>query len=435
MGSRQRSGAREAFAPRSRPPRTVIWMDMGRTARAAWVLHDDPPTTALVRSLLTSDGFDVTAAESPLRLLADPSPRPPSLVLVGLTAVDERDLELVAVLRRRWPRARILVLFPSVLRERAARCLAFGADGYLPEPFYPAELSALAQRLVDPPAADHAGGSGDAPPAQPGPGAPPAPADARSDGSPTPAAPAASGRPDASAPAQPADERRADEAIGRLAAGIAHTVRNPLQALELQLGSYETDGTLDVDAAREQLRRIATAAESLVRFAGRRRLSTRVVDVNALVVRVFEPRASAPAATRRLAATRERLDVLGAPDLLRAAVDAVRDRADRVTPPGGRIDVATRLVEEGGVRWAEISVTDGGPPPGRRDLSILFDPFPEGDDVGDGSGLEMAAAAGIVRNHGGTVAARAAGAAGTTIVLRLPLRGRGADAAGREEGP
>lgn len=368
------------------------------------MLHDDPPTTAMVRSLLAAEGYDVAAVESPLRALADPAPRPPALVLLGLTALDERDLELVAVLRRRFPSARILVLFPALLRERAARCLALGADGYLPEPFYPAELAAIAHRLLDTPTA--------------------------------PAEPAAP-RPGTAAPAAAPPSRRADEALGRLAAGVAHTIRNPLQILELQVGTFETEGKLDADAVREQIRRVALVAESLVRFSGRRRLSTRVVDVNALVQRVFESSGKDPAPGRRLTVTRDRLEVLGAPDLLRAAMDALRDRADRVTPADGRIDVATRTVEEEGAAFAEIVVTDGGPAPSRREVETLFDPFPEGDQVLEGSGLEMAAAAGIVRNHGGSVTARPAGAAGTTIVVRLPLRGRTADAgpARGEESP
>jgi len=366
-------------------------MDTGRTDRAAWVLHDDPPTTAMVRSLLTSEGFDVASVESPLRALADPAPRPPSLVLLGLTALDERDLELVAILRRRFPAARILVLFPAILRERAARCLALGADGYLPEPFYPAELAALTHRIVG------------------GPAPPP--------GNPAGASSAASAEP----------SRRADETLGRLAAGVAHTVRNPLQILELQVGSFETEGKLDADVVREQIRRIALVAESLVRFAGRRRLSTRVVEVNALVQRVFETSEKDPSPKRRLTLTRDRLEVLGAPDLLRAAFEALRDRGDRITPTDGRIDVATRTLQENGSSFAEISVTDGGPV--RRDVESLFDPFPDGDAGTEGSGLEMAAAAGIVRNHGGGVSARPAGAVGTTIVVRLPLRARGAEGA------
>jgi signal transduction histidine kinase len=120
----------------------------------------------------------------------------------------------------------------------------------------------------------------------------------------------------------------------------------------------------------------------------------------------------------------ERVEVLGAPDLLRAAFEAVHDRAQRETPDGGEVEVATALVDENGARFAEIRVTDGGAAPAPARLAHVFDPFPDADQVAPGSGIEMAAAAGIVRNHGGSAEARPGVRAGTAVILRLPVYGR-----------
>ena len=350
----------------------------------ALLLHDDPRVVALARALLGAEGFDVASAPSAFRLLEVDPDAAPDLLLLGIGGLDERDLEIVAALRRRWAATRILILFPPSLRDRAARCLDLGADGYLPEPFYPGELTALARSAADIRAA-----------------------------------------PGSAAEATP-DVHPSDEALAKLAAGVAHSIRNPLQILELQLGSYETDGRLDLVGMREQFGRIAGVAEALVRFAGRRKLNTRLIDVNALVQRVFAEdgrrRRSA-----RLMLCAERLETLAAPDMLRAAADAFHDRAQRVSPEGTEITVQTSLVELRGERWAEIVITDAGPLLGREALEALFDPFPDADQIGDGTGMEMAAATGIVRNHGGTVTARTArtgGSEGTSIVVRLPLRGR-----------
>lgn len=367
-------------------------------AKAAWVLHDDPPTLGMVRSLLASEGYEVTSVDSPFRALASVGATP-SLVLLGLAAIDDRDLELVTILRRRWPAARLLVLFPAILRERAARCLELGADGYLPEPFYAAELAAMARgAAVAASGASRRAAASD----EPAPDAPPA-------------------------------NRSSDDDLSKLAAGVAHTIRNPLQILELQLGSYETDGKADVDGMREQLRRIATIVESLTRFSGRRKLNTRLIDVNALIQRVHQPGRAGGGPLARLDLSPDRLEVLGAPDLLRAAMDAIRQRAERSTPPDREIEVETRAAEDGGRPVVEICVTDAGPALSPAELDAFFDPFPDGDQlhVHDGSGLELAAAAGVIRNHGGTVAARSAGSSGTTVVVRLPARGR--QGAGREE--
>jgi signal transduction histidine kinase len=356
--------------------------------RKALVLHDDARTVEMVRAVAGSEGFDVEVAETPWRLVDAAAGPAPDLLLLGLGEVDDRDVELVAILRRRWPRVAIVILFPALLRERAARCLELGADAYLPEPFYPAELGALARA-----AAKRATGLEASPEV-----APEAPV----------AAPAG---------------RAGDEGLAKLAAGAAHSIRNPLQILELQLAAYEADGKLDVAGLREQLARIAGVAESLTRFSGRRKLETRVVDVNSLVQRVFgDPSRKGRPARVRLCA--ERLEVLGAPDLLRAALDAVHDRARAVSPETAIVDVDTSAVEERGARFAEIAVTDAGPPLPADRLATFFEPFPDADRIVEGTGLELAAVAGIVRNHGGSASVRPGSAGGTTVVLRLPVRGR-----------
>jgi len=343
----------------------------------ALVLHDDPRTVAVTRSVLVAEGFEVVAAESPYRLLEEVADRDPDLVLLGLAGLEDRDLELVAILRRRCRKAALLALFPALLRERAARALDYGADGYLPEPFYPGELASMARAVV-------ARGLASGPSARP-------------------------------------ESRAADESLFRLAAGIAHSVRNPLQIVELQLGGFETDGKLDLVGVRMQLARVAAVAESRTRFSGRRKLSTSVVDVNALVKRACAEGPKRPRPVR-LDLGAARIEVMGSSDLLQAAVEAVHDRAQRLTPAGGTVVVATSLATDRGAASAEVTVTDGGPRLDPASLATLFDPFPDADRVVEGSGMEMAAAAGIVRNHGGSVSARAGRESGTTVVLRLPAR-------------
>lgn len=377
------------------------------TEPRALVLHDDPRTLALIRSVVAAEGFSVAASETPWQLLESAQEPHPHLVLAGLAGLEERDLEVIGVVRRRWPRAVILVLFPGLLRERAARALDLGADGYLPEPFYPSELAALARGAVSRITK-----------------ALPAPAEPAREPAREPT------RAEPQAPATPS--AHSDEAIARLAAGVAHSIRNPLQILELQIGSFEADGRLDAAGMRDQLARIAAVTESLTRFSGRRKLDTRVVEVNALVQRVFSE-LSRPQHPVRVEPSSERLEVLGAPDLLRAALEAVLARAQRVTTGPGEIRVETSLVESGGAPFAEIVVTDAGPAFTAAQLETVFDPFPEADHVVEGSGMEMAAAAGIVRNHGGTASARPAEHAGTAIVLRLPVRGHAAARARRED--
>ena len=122
-----------------------------------------------------------------------------------------------------------------------------------------------------------------------------------------------------------------------------------------------------------------------------------------------------------VATTDDPAEVLAAPGLLRAGLEHLRERAERVTPAGGRVEVRTQSRTEGGRRVVEVAVTDGGPRLADDRLARLFDPYPDAESVQDGTGLELAALAGIVRDHGGSISASAAGI-GTTILVRLPAR-------------
>jgi signal transduction histidine kinase len=93
-----------------------------------------------------------------------------------------------------------------------------------------------------------------------------------------------------------------------------------------------------------------------------------------------------------------------------------------VTSAGQRIEVHAALRPENGRRWVEIAVQDAGPSLAEERRARLFDPYPEPESVQDGTGLELAGLAGVVRDHGGSTAAVAGVNMGTTIVIRLPAR-------------
>jgi signal transduction histidine kinase len=354
-------------------------------ASVAMLLHDDEPTLALIRRVVEDAGFSVSVVQSAFKAVTTGAPSA-RFVVLGVSAVDERDMEVVSALRSRSPDAFILALFPAALRERAALALTLGADASLPEPFYPGELAAIArrvaQRLASADAALEAGASRSAAPSV-----------------------------------------RAG-VVEQLAAGVAHSIRNPLQILELQLSSADADGTVDAPGMREQFQRIANVVDGLAKFSGHRNLSMRPFDLNPLVAQTFAAGAPAAADAPKFSVSlcEGAAEVLAAPEVLRTGLEHLRDRAERVTPAGGRIEVSTRFADIDDGRVVEIAVTDGGPAMPAERRARLFEPYPDVDAIQEGTGLDLAALAGIVRDHGGTVAALAGPAGGTTIVVRLPAR-------------
>jgi signal transduction histidine kinase len=407
-----RAMARASPAAPSESPETPEPPIVARE-NAALVLHDSEPTIVLLRSLLEAAGFEVSSARSALQVAAADDVGAVRFVVLGLSAVDDRHVEVVSILRRRAPDAWILVLHPVSLRERAAQALALGADASLAEPFYPVELTAHAARARDrttretTPRVPATRGPAEDPPRAP-------PSAGAAAGSTTPA---------------PTDD--VPGLAERLAGGVARSLGASLQALERQLAAGEPGDGVDVPAIRAEMRGLARLAEGLRRFAGHDGVTLRPTDVANLVTGVFMSRdVGAAGAEIGVRLGDARVEVLAEPDLLRAALEAVRNRAVRVTPPEGKISVRTRSRVEDGRRMVEISVTDGGPALTAEQRMRLFAPFPDEPGGDDDTGLEFAGLASIVREHRGSVSALAAGATGTIVVIRLPVSGAAAGPAG-----
>jgi signal transduction histidine kinase len=82
-----------------------------------------------------------------------------------------------------------------------------------------------------------------------------------------------------------------------------------------------------------------------------------------------------------------------------------------------RIVLRTRRTAEA----VEIEIADDGTGIGEQELSRIFDPFYTTKPVGSGTGLGLSISLGIVRAHGGTIAADSRVGQGTTFRVRLPV--------------
>jgi two-component system sensor histidine kinase PilS (NtrC family) len=220
--------------------------------------------------------------------------------------------------------------------------------------------------------------------------------------------------------------RQADRlaTVGRMAANIAHEIRNPLASLT---GAIEVlTSPLTADDARERLSQIvATESERLnhiiknfLEYARPAPLAIATFDVAAAaeeVLLLLEHRASPGS----LKVIRE-----FAPSIP-WAVDAQQFRqilwnlclnAVEAMPEGGELRVSVTARGE----TLEVAVSDTGDGIAASDVSHVFEPF--FSTKPEGTGLGLALVHRIVQDHGGEIDVRSSPGLGTTFTVTLPAR-------------
>lgn len=226
--------------------------------------------------------------------------------------------------------------------------------------------------------------------------------------------------------------RRADKlaALGTLAAGVAHEVKNPLHALGLNLhllvqelgapqpSKAELEDYLRI--LRSEIERIHQIVENFLRFSKPSLPEVKPLDLNALVERVLSLVAF-EAAGHRVGIQTEfdpELDsIAGDEGQLAQVVLNLVINALQAMPAGGNLTLVTR--RDNG--WAELTVKDTGAGIPHEVIPQIFDPYFTTRQ--GGSGLGLAIAHRIVEGHHGTIDAESKAGQGTTMVVRLPLAG------------
>jgi signal transduction histidine kinase len=216
-------------------------------------------------------------------------------------------------------------------------------------------------------------------------------------------------------------------AIGRIAAQITHEIRNPLSSISLnaeELSERLRDGTQPggaaaalCDAIVREVDRLAAVTEEYLRYARVPKPQVARVELNEVVRDLLD------FVRPELVSGGVRVEQKLEPHLPQVVADAAQVRqvllnlvrnAREAMPSGGALSVTTRA-HDGSVA---VDVRDTGPGIDPARLARIFDPFFTTKERGTGLGLALAQE--IAREHSGELTCASTPGSGTTFTLRLP---------------
>jgi signal transduction histidine kinase len=216
--------------------------------------------------------------------------------------------------------------------------------------------------------------------------------------------------------------------VGKLAAGAAHSIRNPLTSVKMRLWSMNRSLDLnvpqreDLEAISEEIRHIDTIVSNFLQFSRPQKLQREKVSPSEVVdqaLKLLKNRLQLYGVEVKLD-RRERLpEIMADPEQLREALVNLVVNSCEAMVGGGELTIKEETGERQDLgRVAILRVSDTGPGIPEAIQSQVFQPFFSTKEEGTGLGLSIAYR--IVKDHDGSIDLLSQEGQGATFVITLP---------------
>ncbi|MDH3215878.1 MAG: cache domain-containing protein [Candidatus Krumholzibacteria bacterium] len=216
--------------------------------------------------------------------------------------------------------------------------------------------------------------------------------------------------------------------VGRLAAGVAHEINNPLTGvltfsnLLLQDTDLSSRAREDVQVIVDETTRCREIVKNLLDFARETAPEIVPTSVNAIVEKTLDIVRKQSLFGNIVIEKRLRTDLPKTPvdpnQIQQVILNIILNAAEAM-PDGGTLTLSSNYGADR--HFIKISVQDTGTGIPKNDLDRIFDPFYTTKQQGKGTGLGLAVSYGIVEQHGGNIAVSSQVNKGSTFEINLPV--------------